>query len=83
MLVYLWSASDPGRFSGVSDSETRARQRAEYCLQTGQASVAFIEQAFLVTSATTLTHCYERTGNGWRALQNAGGITWTSLRAAS
>ena len=36
MLVYLWDATEPGRFRGVTDDADRARHAAEACLSSGR-----------------------------------------------
>jgi hypothetical protein len=35
MLSWLWDASDPGQYHGITDDETRARKAAESCIKSG------------------------------------------------
>ena len=84
MIVFLWDACEPGRFHGVTDDETRARQAAEARLLDGRASTAQVEMAHAVLGITTLTSGYRRTGNGWQAQRGGArsGITWEPFAAA-
>ena len=84
MIVWLWDVDGSERAGhGVTDDEQRARQAAEACLRTGQATGAQVELAQLVNGFTALTVYYQRTGDGWTARRSAGQIIWAPLQAAS
>lgn len=82
MLLWLWDASGPGRYRGITDDETRARAAAEACINSGQAASARVERACLVMDGWWLHSQYHRTGTGWTARRSAAGVRWATLTAA-
>ena len=84
MIVWLWDARGPARCGlGVSGDQSSARQAAEACLISGQASGARVEQAQAVLGIGTLTSHYRRTGQGWQARRaDGGGVRWEPLAAS-
>lgn len=79
--VWLWEASAPGECRGITGAEARARNAAEACLRSGQASTVRVEQACLVMNGSMESE-YQRTGAGWSARLSNGKVTWRSLAAA-
>jgi hypothetical protein len=84
MSIWLW---DAGNGLGVTDNDMRAKQAAEACIASGQATAARVERAVFVLARGTLTYDYERTGEGWRTRNRDSGIAWVRFskpeRAAS
>src|ERR1700761_8235851 len=62
MLLWLWDASDPGHYRGVTDSETSARRAAESCITRGLATAARVESARFAMD-WALHASYQRTGS--------------------
>lgn len=84
MILFLWSADEPGRFSGVTDDAERARGTAESLMKSGQASTAHVETAHYDSGFGARSDPrYQRTGQGWLASKNDGDIAWEPLRPAS
>jgi hypothetical protein len=85
MIVWLWSASGPGNYSGVTGDDQAARNAASECIVNGHAKTATVEQASLALGVSSLTDTYQRTGTGWTGRRSDRGIRWTRLtrRAAS
>jgi hypothetical protein len=81
MIVYLWDADGPAVCAqGVTDDEARAREAAEAYLVSGQANVARVEKAHLVTGISALNPGYTRIGRGWTARPcRDGRIKWAPL----
>lgn len=75
---WLWEASATGECRGITDAEARARNAAEACLRSGQASTVRVEQACLVMNGSMDSE-YQRTGVGWSAWLSNGKVTWRSL----
>jgi hypothetical protein len=83
MMVWLWDASGPARSGrGITDDQTRALAVAEAYLRSGNANVARVEAARLVSGTRTLTTGYERTGEGWRGRCADSGIRWEAFAPA-
>ncbi len=83
MIVFLWEADGPARSGrGVTDDRARALRNAETCLRSGQANVAKVERATLMSGIRTLTSGYLRTGDGWRARCGDTGIRWEPFAPA-
>lgn len=82
MIVWLWSASGPGRFTGVTDDDHAARTAAAACITTsGRAESATVEAASLVLGVSSMTDFYQRTGTGWTGRRSGRGVRWTPLAA--
>ena len=81
MIVWLWQASGPGRFRGVTSDDRAARRAAVQCITSGQAETATVEAASLTIGVSSLTDCYRRTGMGWTARRSGAGVCWASLTA--
>jgi hypothetical protein len=79
MLLWLWDASNPGQYHGVTDNETSARKAAETYINNGQATVARIEPAHLVMDGWWLHSRYQRTGTGWTARRSGRGVCWVQV----
>jgi hypothetical protein len=77
--VWLWQASGPGRFTGITDDDRAARTAAARCLASGQAQSATVEAATLVLGVSSVTDDYERTGTGWTGRRSDRGVRWTPL----
>ncbi|WP_300608543.1 hypothetical protein [Trebonia sp.] len=83
MIVWLWDACGPARTGrGITDDRARAVRIAETYLRTGQATVATVEGARLLSGIRTLTTGYQRTGEGWRARCGGSGICWEQFAPA-
>jgi hypothetical protein len=80
MILWVWDACGPGHCGGVTDNDARARQAAEACITSGQASTAKVEGARLAIGPA-LTSVYARTGHGWTARRRDNRITWTPFTA--
>jgi hypothetical protein len=76
--LWLWEASAPGRCRGITDAQANARNVAEACIKSGQASAVRVEQACLVMN-DWMDSAYQRTGVGWSAKLSNGKVTWRSL----
>jgi hypothetical protein len=87
VIVWLWQASGPGKFRGITGDRDAARHAAAGCITSGAAQTATVEAASLVIGATSLTDCYRPTGTGWTARRSRTGVCWAALiapeRAAS
>ena len=79
MELWLWEASAPSPRRGITDDEATARDVAESCITSGQASTARVEQARLVMNGWWMNSEYQRTGVGWSAQLRNGKVTWKSL----
>lgn len=79
LIIWLWSAADPGKFSGVTDDDHAARLAAARCITSGQAETATVEAASLVLRVSSLTDFYHRTGIGWTARRSDWGVCWVPL----
>lgn len=83
MILWLWQASGPGNFSGITGDEQAACRAVSECIAAGQAQTATVEAASLVLGVPSLADAYRRTGTGWAARRTCRGIYWTPLRATS
>jgi hypothetical protein len=87
VIVWLWQASGPGKFRGITGDRDAARRAAAGCITSGAAQTATVEAARLVLGALSLTDCYQPTGTGWMARRSGAGVLWAALpgpeRAAS
>lgn len=81
MIVWLWSASGPGRFTGITGDDQAARTAAARCLASGQAETATVKQASLVLGVSSLTDFYQCTGTGWTGRLSDRGVRWTPFAA--
>lgn len=82
MIVWLWDACGPHRTRrGITDDGARARQAAEACIRSGQATAARVEQAVSFLGVHTIATGYQRTGLGWSAHNHDGRITWEPFTA--
>lgn len=81
MIIWLWSAAAPGKFSGVADDDHAARLAAAKCITSRQAETATVEVASLVLGVSSLTDGYRRTGIGWTARRSDHGVCWVPLAA--
>ena len=81
MIIWLWSAAGPEKFSGVTDNDDAACLAAAECITSGQAETATVEAAGLVLGVSSLTDCYRRTGVGWTAHRSDQGVCWVPLAA--
>ena len=67
----------------MTDDDARAREAAETCLLTGQATAVRVEKAHLVTGIRALNPGYTRTGHGWTARPRRDGqVSWVPLPAS-
>ena len=80
MLLWLWDASSPGQYRGVTDSETSARRAAEACITRGLATAARVESARFAMNAG-LHASYQRTGNAWAARASGQRVRWVPVPA--
>jgi hypothetical protein len=80
MLLWLWDASNPGHYRGVTDSETSARRAAAACITRGLATAARVESARFAMNAG-LHASYQRTGNAWAARASGQRIRWFPVSA--
>jgi hypothetical protein len=87
VIVWLWQASGPGKFRGITGDRDAARRAAAGCITSGAAQTATVQAASLVIGTSTLTDCYRPTGTGWTARRSGTGVRWAALttleRAAS
>ena len=81
MIVWLWDASGPGRFQGITGDDHAARLAAAKCIASGAAETATVEAASLTIGVSSLTDCYHRTGTGWTARRAGAGVCWAVLTA--
>lgn len=79
MIVWLWEASGPGKFRGITGDDSAARRAAAKCITGGQAETATVEAASLMLGVSSLTDCYQRTGTGWTARRSGAGVRWAAL----
>jgi hypothetical protein len=83
VIVWIWAASGPGDFCGVTDDPERARDAAAGCISSGEASAARVESARARLGTGWLTEGYVRSGHGWTATAAGGGtVVWKPVRAA-
>jgi hypothetical protein len=82
LTIWLWSATGPGTFSGVTDDDHAARLAAARCIASGQAETATVEQASLVIGVASLTDTYCRTGAGWAGRRSGAGVAWSPFTVA-
>jgi len=75
VIVWLWQASGPGQFRGITDDETKARRAAESCITRGLAAAARVESARFVMNAG-LHASYQRTGSAWAARASGHRVRW-------
>ena len=80
MLLWLWDASTPGQYRGVTDSETSARRAAEVCITRGLATAARVESARFAMNAG-LHASYQRTGIAWAARASGRRVHWSPVPA--
>jgi hypothetical protein len=87
VIVWLWQASGPGKFRGITGDRDAARSAAASCIISGAAQTATVEAASFALGALSLTDCYQPTGTGWTARRSGTGVRWAALpgteRAAS
>ena len=81
MIVWLWSTSGPGRFTGVTDDDHAARTAAAAYITSGRAESATVEAASLVLGVSSMTDFYQCTGTGWTGRRSNWGVRWTPLAA--
>jgi hypothetical protein len=74
VIVWLWQASSPGMFRGVTGDDRAARRAAAECITSGQAETATVEAASLMIGVSSLTDCNHRTGTGWTARRSGAGV---------
>lgn len=79
MIVWLWQASGPGQFCGITGNDDAARRAAAQCITSGAAETAIVEAASLMIGVSSLTDCYHRTGTGWTARRSGTGVRWAAL----
>jgi len=81
VIVWLWEASGPGKFQGITGDDHAARRAAAHCITSGAAETATVEAASLMIGVSSLTDCYHRTGTGWMARRSGAGLCWEALTA--
>jgi hypothetical protein len=81
VIVWLWEASGPGQFRGITGDDHAARRAAACCITSGAAQTATVEAASVMIGVSSLTDCYHRTGTGWTARRSDAGIRWDALTA--
>jgi hypothetical protein len=81
VIVWLWQASGPGQFRGVTGNSEAARRAAAQCIASGAAETATVEAAGIMIGVSSLTDCYHRTGTGWTARRSGPHIRWAALTA--
>jgi hypothetical protein len=81
VIVWLWQASGPGKFRGITSDRDAARCAAAGCITSGAAQTATVEAACVVLGAASLTDCYRPTGIGWTAHRSGAGVRWAELTA--
>jgi len=79
VIVWLWEASGPGTFRGITGDDRAARRAAAQCITTGTADTATVEAASLTIGVYSLADCYHRTGTGWTARRSGTGVSWVAL----
>jgi len=79
VIVWLWEASGPGTFRGITADDRAARRAAGHCITTGAADTATVEAASLTIGVSSLADCYHRTGTGWTARRTGAGVRWAAL----
>jgi hypothetical protein len=79
VIVWLWEASGPGTFRGITGDDDAARRAAAQCITSGHAETATVEAASLMLGVSSLTDCYQRTGTGWTARRCGAGVRWAVL----
>ena len=79
MIVWLWEASGPGTFRGITGDDRAARRAAAQCITTGTADTATVEAASLTIGVYSLADCYHRTGTGWTARRSGSRVRWADL----
>jgi hypothetical protein len=81
VIAWLWQASGPGHFRGVTGDRDAARRAAAGCITSGAADTATVQAANLAIGASSLTDCYQPTGIGWTAHRGGAGVRWAALTA--
>lgn len=81
VIVWLWEASGPGQFRGVTGDRDAARRAVVGCITSGAAQTATVQAASLVIGAASLTDCYRPTETGWTARRRGTGVCWSALTA--
>jgi hypothetical protein len=81
VIVWLWDASGPGTFRGITGDDGTARRAAAQCITSGKADTATVEKASLTIGMSSLTARYIRTGTGWTARRSGGRVRWAALTA--
>jgi hypothetical protein len=79
VIVWLWQASGPGTFRGITGDDDAARRAAAWCITSGAAETATVEKASLTIGVSSLADCYHRTGTGWTARRSGVGVRWAAL----
>jgi hypothetical protein len=82
LIIWLWDASGPGDYCGVTDAEAGALGVAEELIADGRASTARVEQAYAHMGGLWIKSGYQRTGTGWSAVRiDDGTVRWVPLSA--
>jgi hypothetical protein len=81
VIVWLWEASGPWQFRGITGDDRAARRAVAQCLTSGQAEMAIVEAASLMIGVSSLADCYRRTGTGWTARRAGARVCWAALAA--
>lgn len=81
MIVWLWQASGPGTFRGITGDDRAARSAAAQCITSGAADIATVEKASFTIGMSSLTARYIRTGTGWTACRSGAGVRWAAPTA--
>jgi hypothetical protein len=79
VIVWLWEASGPGKFRGITGDDRAARRAAGQCITSGKADTATVEAAGLVIGLSSLTDCYIKTGTGWTGRRSGACVRWAAL----
>jgi len=80
LIVWLWDASGPRDYCGVTDAEAGALGVAEELIADGRASTARVEQAYAHMGGLWIKSGYQRTGAGWSAIRtDDGAVSWVPL----
>lgn len=82
MMLWLWDASDPGQYRGITDNETSARSAAAACITSGQATAARVEPALFAIDGG-LSSGYQPTGTAWTARASGQRVRWVPAERAS
>jgi len=79
MLLWLWQASGPENYTGVTDNDQTARVAAGAVLISGHAEMATVEAATLALGVSSVEDAYQRAGVGWTGRRTDRGINWVPL----